>query len=103
MEGFRSLAPDEEVMFDCQMGKGGLEAICVQAPEGELQGAQKVIPARKPVAFRKIRCYNCGSYGNHIATRCTEGPQPKRCHRCKSDSHLIADCPGNDLFKLGVF
>jgi protein lin-28 len=21
------------------------------------------------------------------------GPQPKRCHHCKSDGHLIADCP----------
>lgn len=22
------------------------------------------------------------------------GPQPKRCHHCKSTDHLIADCPG---------
>lgn len=21
------------------------------------------------------------------------GPQPKRCHNCKSEEHLIADCP----------
>lgn len=21
------------------------------------------------------------------------GPQPKRCHNCKSEDHLIADCP----------
>lgn len=21
------------------------------------------------------------------------GPQPKRCHHCKSQDHLIADCP----------
>lgn len=21
------------------------------------------------------------------------GPQPKRCHHCKSTEHLIADCP----------
>jgi hypothetical protein len=21
------------------------------------------------------------------------GPQPKKCHNCKSDGHLIADCP----------
>lgn len=40
-----------------------------------------------------FRCYNCGEFANHIAVRCTLGPQPKRCHFCKSDQHLIALCP----------
>lgn len=39
------------------------------------------------------RCYNCGEFANHIAAKCTLGPQPKRCHHCKSADHLIADCP----------
>lgn len=39
------------------------------------------------------RCYNCGEFANHIAAKCTMGPQPKRCHNCKSEDHLIADCP----------
>lgn len=39
------------------------------------------------------RCYNCGEFANHIAAKCTMGPQPKRCHSCKSEDHLIADCP----------
>ncbi|KAL3243565.1 hypothetical protein MRX96_020162 [Rhipicephalus microplus] len=51
---------------------------------------------RRPMSkkrFRKIRCYNCGEFANHIAAKCTMGPQPKRCHQCKSTEHLIADCP----------
>lgn len=39
------------------------------------------------------RCYNCGEYGNHVAAKCKLGPMPKRCHHCKSEDHLIADCP----------
>lgn len=39
------------------------------------------------------RCYNCGEFANHLAAKCTLGPQPKRCHHCKSADHLIADCP----------
>lgn len=39
------------------------------------------------------RCYNCGEFANHIAAKCSMGPQPKRCHNCKSEDHLIADCP----------
>lgn len=40
-----------------------------------------------------VRCYNCGDFANHIAAKCTLGPMPKRCHSCKADDHLIADCP----------
>lgn len=43
--------------------------------------------------FLFSRCYNCGEFANHIAAKCTMGPQPKRCHNCKSEDHLIADCP----------
>lgn len=39
------------------------------------------------------RCYNCGEFANHIAAKCQLGPQPKRCHNCKSEDHLIAACP----------
>lgn len=39
------------------------------------------------------RCYNCGDFGGHIASKCPQGPLPKRCHQCKSSDHLIADCP----------
>ncbi len=40
-----------------------------------------------------FRCYNCGEYGNHVAAKCKLGPMPKRCHHCKSEDHLIAECP----------
>ena len=40
-----------------------------------------------------FRCYNCGDLAQHIASKCNLGPQPKRCHNCKSSDHLIADCP----------
>ena len=38
-------------------------------------------------------CYNCGEFANHIAARCPQARQPKRCHHCKSEEHLVADCP----------
>lgn len=43
--------------------------------------------------FCVLRCYNCGEYGNHVAAKCKLGPMPKRCHHCKSEDHLIAECP----------
>lgn len=39
------------------------------------------------------RCYNCGEFTNHIAANCELEPQQKKCHHCKSSSHLVADCP----------
>ena len=39
------------------------------------------------------RCYNCGEFANHLASQCNKGPMPKRCHNCKSEDHLIEDCP----------
>ena len=51
--------------------------------------------------FCHFRCYNCGDFGNHLAAKCPHGPLPKRCHYCKAEDHLIADCSlreqtGND-------
>ena len=39
------------------------------------------------------RCYNCGEFANHLASQCSKGPMPKRCHNCKSEEHLIEGCP----------
>jgi len=39
------------------------------------------------------RCYNCGEFANHVAARCDKGVMPKRCHNCRSEEHLIKDCP----------
>lgn len=46
---------------------------------------------------RRMRCYNCGEFANHIASECAQGPQPKRCHRCRSEDHLHADCPHRNV------
>lgn len=92
MSGFRSLGDDEEVEFECKVSDKGLEATMVTGPDGtDCQGSHRRPAAKK--RFRKIRCYNCGEFANHIAAKCTMGPQPKRCHHCKSEDHLIADCP----------
>jgi len=44
-----------------------------------------------------MRCYNCGEFANHIASECALGPQPKRCHRCRGEDHLHADCPHRNV------
>lgn len=78
----------------------GLEATVVTGPDGtDCQGSHRRPAAKK--RFRKIRCYNCGEFANHIAAKCTMGPQPKRCHHCKSEDHLIADCPTRKEKKEG--
>lgn len=43
--------------------------------------------------FLSFRCYNCGEFTTHLASECDQSPQPKKCHHCKSEDHLIADCP----------
>ncbi|XP_037961473.2 protein lin-28 homolog isoform X1 [Plutella xylostella] len=92
MPGFRSLGDEEAVEFECKESDKGLEATRVSGPAAvDCQGSH-----RRPISkkrFRKIRCYNCGEFANHIAAKCAIGPQPKRCHNCKSEDHLIADCP----------
>lgn len=92
MQGFRSLSEGEEVEFECRDSDKGVEATFVCGPGGtDCKGSE-----RRPVSkkkFRKLRCYNCGDFANHIASKCPRGPLPKRCHNCKSDGHLIADCP----------
>lgn len=45
------------------------------------------------LSFYPLRCYNCGEFANHVAAKCNQGPQPKKCHHCKAFEHLIADCP----------
>ena len=45
------------------------------------------------IQYTYFRCYNCGEFANHLASKCTLGPQPKRCHQCKAEDHLIGDCP----------
>ncbi|KAG4073673.1 hypothetical protein HA402_000897 [Bradysia odoriphaga] len=112
MNGFRQLNEAEEVEVEFKVtDRGLLEAIKVTGPNGEdCRGSSKHPPKR---VFRKIRCYNCGEFKNHVgkcgnkickclrltifclylASKCVEPPQPKRCHNCKSDEHLVADCP----------
>lgn len=92
MSGFRSLGDDEVVEFECKVSSKGLEATKVTGPQcSPCRGSHRRPTSRR--RFRKIRCYNCGEFANHVAARCNLGPQPKRCHNCKSEDHLIADCP----------
>ncbi|XP_052088853.1 protein lin-28 homolog isoform X2 [Mytilus californianus] len=93
--GFRSLDDGEEVEFEAKPSGLGVEATFVAGPGGsECKGSSRRPLSRKK--FKKIRCYNCGDFGNHIASKCPHGPLPKRCHSCKSTEHLIADCPLRD-------
>ncbi|BFZ24865.1 hypothetical protein BsWGS_27904 [Bradybaena similaris] len=93
--GFRSLAEGERVEFESKPSSQGIEATFVCGVGGqECKGSDRRPMSRKKP--RKIRCYNCGDFANHIAAKCPHGPLPKRCHQCKSTEHLIADCPFKD-------
>ncbi|XP_037939295.1 protein lin-28 homolog [Teleopsis dalmanni] len=92
MSGFRSLGEQEEVEFECKQTERGLEATRVSGRNSEDCHGSTFRPRTKK-RFRRIRCYNCGEFANHIASKCELGPQPKRCHICKQEDHLFADCP----------
>lgn len=91
MAGFRSLAKGEAVQFEAKPSDKGLEATLVMGiSDKELQGST----FRPKKRLRKLkRCYNCGQWASHLASECEQGPLPKRCHNCKSEAHLVADCP----------
>ena len=92
MDGFRSLGDEEEVEFECKSSEKGLEATLVTGVQGDVpKGSHRRPMSKKKV--KKIRCFNCGDFGTHVAAKCSEGPQLKKCHHCKSTAHLIADCP----------
>lgn len=92
MQGFRSLGEDEPVEFRSRPSDKGVEATYVCGPDSaDCKGSNRRPMSRKK--FRRMRCYNCGDFGGHLAEKCPHGPLPKRCHHCKSTDHLIADCP----------
>ncbi|XP_032574251.1 protein lin-28 homolog [Drosophila sechellia] len=96
MSGFRSLGEQEEVEFECQRTSRGLEATRVSSRHGgSCQGS--TYRPRINRRTRRMRCYNCGEFANHIASECALGPQPKRCHRCRGEDHLHADCPHKNV------
>ena len=92
MDGFRSLGDEEEVEFECKPSDKGFEATIVTGVSGDIPKGSHRRPMSKK-KFKKIRCYNCGDFGTHVAAKCSQGPQPKKCHHCKATEHLIADCP----------
>ncbi|XP_036671054.3 protein lin-28 homolog [Drosophila suzukii] len=96
MSGFRSLGEQEEVEFECQRTSRGLEATRVSGKQGENCHGSTYRP-RINRRTRRMRCYNCGEFANHIASECALGPQPKRCHRCRGEDHLHADCPHRNV------
>ncbi|XP_013103977.1 protein lin-28 homolog [Stomoxys calcitrans] len=92
MSGFRSLGEQEDVEFECRLTERGLEAFRVSGKQGiDCHGS--TFRPRSKKRHRRVRCYNCGEFANHIASKCHLGPQPKRCHLCKQDDHLFANCP----------
>lgn len=93
MGGFRSLADNEEVEFECKYSDKGLEATYVCGPSEKSCQGSSFRPKGKKRIFRKVRCYNCGEFANHVASQCSLGPMGKRCHNCKSFDHLVVDCP----------
>ena len=92
MAGFRSLADEEEVEFRAAKSNKGFEAVEVRGlAGGECKGSHRRPGSKKK--HKKVRCYNCGEFANHLASQCNMAPMPKRCHNCKSQDHLIENCP----------
>lgn len=83
MPGFRSLDEGEEVEFLAEETTRGWEATFVTGSAGSPIKGSKVRPIGKK-KNKKIRCFNCGQYGTHIASKCNQGPLPKSCYHCKS-------------------
>jgi len=77
--------------FDKQTDRG-YEATIVTGLGGLHCKGSSVRPLGKK-KFRRIRCFNCGQYGNHVAAKCRLGTLPKCCYHCHGTDHLIADCP----------
>ena len=51
-------------------------------------------PSLMAMSSSNIKCWNCG--GAHYRRECKAPPKARKCHRCKSESHLVADCPEPD-------
>jgi len=93
MPGFRSLEAEEKLQYSWRMKSNGRrEATKVTGAEGEpLQGSSV-----RPLGKRReklIRCFNCGEYGNHVASKCKKFPTEKVCYNCRSADHLVSECP----------
>ncbi|OPJ85637.1 hypothetical protein AV530_007072 [Patagioenas fasciata monilis] len=84
-KGFCSLEDGEAVQFTFMESPKGLECIWVTG-----LGGAYCIGKKKPQ--RKDKCYNCGEQGPHTK-ECKLPPQPKKCHFCRSTSHMIISCP----------
>jgi len=92
MTGFRSLGDEEVVEYKALNSDKGHEATAVRAVGGgDCQGSHRRPGAKKKT--KKVRCFNCGDFANHLASKCPQAPMPKRCHNCKGADHLIEDCP----------
>ncbi|TGZ72196.1 hypothetical protein CRM22_002239 [Opisthorchis felineus] len=63
-------------------------------PSSSMRGPSGVHPRRSVIRpTRRFRCYNCGQYASHKAAFCPMEPMRKCCYRCRSSTHLLADCP----------
>lgn len=100
MPGFRSLDEGEHVEFIVRLGKRGLEAENVTGLEGVALRGHSIHPLGKRKE-KEIRCFNCGQFGMHKASRCRKMPRnTKVCYICHSEEHLVASCPKRAQYQL---